>query len=84
MKKILIALVAASLLISVLVSCNMTVIDTTWSFERAIVMLPNGVVVEGNVQSWTEFDSSDMIQVKIDDNVYFTHSTNVCLISDWK
>lgn len=60
----------------------MQVIDTTWSYERAIISLPNGYVVEGHVDSWKDFDSSDMIQVEIDGKSYLTHSSNVVLISE--
>lgn len=61
---------------------NMTVFDTTYSFERATVDLHNGEVVEGAVEQWLDFEDSDMIQVKIDGKVYLTHSVNVVLISE--
>lgn len=64
-----------------LCGCNMTMIDTTWKFDRAIVRLADDNVINGAVQSWTEFDGSDMIQVKIDGVVYLTHSSNVVLIA---
>lgn len=81
MKKIIIAIMAVVLLL-ILTSCNMSMVDTTWSFERAIIRLPDGNVVEGKVQSWLDYENSDMVQVKIDDKVYLTHMTNVCLISE--
>lgn len=61
--------------------CNMTIVDTNWNFNRAIVNLVDGSVIDGKVQSWTDFDGSDMIQVKIDGVVYLTHSSNVVLIA---
>lgn len=61
---------------------NMSVIDSTWSFERAIIFLPNGEKIEGPVTSWNDYDGSDMIQVRIDDTVYLTHSSNVVMISE--
>ena len=61
--------------------CNKQIIDTTWKFDRAVVNLTSDRVVEGKVQSWGEFDGSDMIQVKIDGVVYLTHSSNVVLIA---
>lgn len=83
MKKILIVIMAIVLLLS-LTSCNVSMVDTTWSFERAIIRLPDGSVVEGKVHSWLDYDNTDTIQVKIDDKVYFTHVANVCLISEGK
>ena len=56
--------------------------DMTFKFDRVIIVLPNREVVEGKCQSWTDFENSDMIQVKVGDKVYLTHSTNVVLISE--
>lgn len=61
---------------------NMSLVDTTWKFERAIIFLPNGEKIEGAVSSWKDFDGSDMIQVTIDDKTYLTHSSNVVMISE--
>lgn len=81
MKKI-IALVAAVILVLSLVGCgNRQLIDTTYTFDRAIINLPNGDVVEGEVKSWKDYDG-DQIQVKIDDTTYLTHVSNVVLISE--
>ena len=57
-------------------------IDVTWKFDRAVVRLADDRVIEGKVQSWNEFESSDMIQVKIDGVSYLTHSSNVVLIAE--
>lgn len=61
---------------------NSTVFDTTWTFEEAIVQLPGGKIVDGELTKWTDFDSSDMIQVTIDGKTYLTHSSNVVMISE--
>ena len=84
MKRIALALV---LLVAMVVLCgcngfNMELIDTTWKFDQAVVNLTPDRVVEGVVQSWTDFDGSDMIQVRIDDAIYLTHSSNVVLIAE--
>lgn len=60
---------------------NMQIADTTWKFNRAVVKLEDDRVIEGSVQSWLDFDDSDMIQVKIDGITYLTHSSNVVLIA---
>ena len=62
--------------------CNRQVIDVTYSYERAIICLPNGEVVEGKVQSWKDYENSDQIQVKIDGKQYLVHSEDVVLISE--
>ena len=66
----------------ILVGCNVQVVDTHWNFDRAIIFLPDGKSIEGKCQSWTDFDESDMLQVKIDGKTYLTHSSNVILIDD--
>lgn len=61
---------------------NKQVLDVTYSFERAIIELPNGEIVEGKVSSWKDYDDGDQIQVKIDGKTYLVHSSNVVLISE--
>lgn len=82
MKKI-IALAVTIILVVTLAACgNMQIIDTTYYFERAIISLPNGEIIEGEVTSWTDYEDGDQIQVKIDDKTYLVHSSNVVLISE--
>ena len=54
----------------------------TYSYEYAIIALPNGEIVEGKVTSWTDFEDGDQLQVKIDGKTYLVHSSNVVLISE--
>ena len=76
-------LMLASLLAGLVLSgCNKQVVDLTYSYERAILSLPNGEVIEGRVTSWTDFEDGDQIQVRIDGKTYLVHSSNVVLISD--
>ena len=84
MKKLL-ALAAALILLAallVLAGCNKQMVDLTYSYEYAIIGLPNGEVVEGRVSSWKDFEDGDQIQVKIDGKTYLVHSSNVVLISN--
>lgn len=70
------------LMVASLTACNKQILDTTWSYEKAIISLPNGEVVEGKVSSWTDFEDGDQIQVKIDGKQYLVHSSNIVLISE--
>lgn len=65
----------------ILSGCNKQIIDTTYSYERAILSLPNGEVIDGKVESWKDFNNGDQIQVKIDGKQYLIHSENIVLIS---
>lgn len=60
-------------------ACNRQLIDTTWKFDYACVYLGEEQYIFGAVDSWTDFENSDMIQVKIEGVTYFTHSSNVIL-----
>lgn len=82
MKKFVIVMLAAVMLLVVCGACNAQVVDTVWAYEKAVVGLPNGDSVSGKVESWCDYDNSDMIQVKIDGKTYFTHSSNVVLIAE--
>ena len=61
---------------------NRRLIDTKYRFDRAIISLPNGEVVDGKVTSWLDFGNSDVVQVTINGKTYLTHYNNVCLIND--
>ena len=67
---------------AVLTGCNKQMVDLTYSYEYAIIGLPNGEVVEGKVSSWTDYEDGDQLQIKIDGKTYLVHSSNVVLISD--
>lgn len=82
MKKRVITMVAALVLCLALTGCNKQVVDTTFSFDRAIISLPNGEVITGKVQSWKDYEDGDQIQVKINGVTYLVHSSNAALISD--
>ena len=61
---------------------NRRLIDTKYRFNRAVIALPNGQVVDGKVSSWLDYSDSDVVQVTIDGVTYLTHYSNVCLIND--
>ena len=63
---------------------NRTVFDTTYTFNRAIVKLADGTIVNGKVQNWTDYEDGDQIQVKINGNTYLVHSSNITLIQEGK
>lgn len=73
-------LIIAITLISTLSSCgNQQWFDITYTFNYAWVTLGDNTIVHGIVQSWKDFDNSDMIQVKINGETYLSHSSNIVL-----
>ena len=84
MKKIIAILLVAVVVLSmalIATGCNKQLVDLTYSYEYAIIGLPNGETVEGKVSSGTDFEDGDQIQVKIDGKTYLVHSSNIVLIS---
>lgn len=82
MKKILTATLISILLVATLSGCNKQILDTTYKFDKAIISLPNGEIIEGKIDSWTDYEDGDQIQVKINGVVYLVHSSDVVLIKE--
>ena len=61
---------------------NRRLIDTKYRFDRAIISLPNGEVVDGKVSSWLDYSDSDVVQITVGGKTYLTHYSNVCLIDE--
>ena len=87
--KVLIAvgIVAALILVGLALSWEAThgnrrLIDTKNRFDRAVIRLPNGEVVDGKVSSWLDYSDSDVVLISIEGKTYLTHYSNVCLIDD--
>lgn len=84
-----IALITATILtcIAIFVSCNKVegsyqYFDTTWSFDYAMLTMPNGDIVEGKLESWRDYEDGDQLQVKINNKTYLVHSSNVVLVRE--
>lgn len=76
-------LLASLMTFAILTGCgNKQFFDTTYTFDKAIISLPDGSIVSGQVQSWTDYEDGDQIQVKIGDTTYLVHSSNIVLIAE--
>lgn len=81
MKKKL-AIIVAILMMLVTGCGNKQMFDTTYTFNKAIINLPDGQVVSGEVQSWTDYEDGDQIQVKVNGTTYLVHSSNIVLMNE--
>lgn len=75
-------LIAGILLTStLLVGCNRQILDTTWNFNKAIIVIGDEKI-EVEVDSWKDYDDTT-VQIK-DKNgkTYLTDIKNVILISN--
>lgn len=70
------------ILMVVLCSCNRTLIDTTYNFDRAQICLPDGSIVEGKVERWTDYEDGDQLQIRIGGISYLVHAENAVLIAE--
>lgn len=78
-KLLLSAIIGLSLLMC---GCgNKDIIDTVWRYDRAVLELPNGEVIDGKVEQWKDYEG-DVIQVRIDGVTYYIHSENIVLIAN--
>ena len=80
MKKLMITM--ALFLVLVLTACNRQVIDLTYHYDRAIIQLPNGEIIDGEVESWSDYEDGDQLQIKIDGVTYLVHRQDVALIAE--
>lgn len=82
MKKLIITVLALLMLTALLTGCNKQLFDTTYSFDRAVIYMPDGEIIEGKIDSWTDYEDGDQIQVKINGTTYLVHSSNIVLIAE--
>jgi hypothetical protein len=77
---VLLTLMVAALISMIFTGCNKQIIDTSYTFDKAILYV-GGEWITINVDSWKDYEDGDQIQVKdTDGNTYLVHSTNITLI----
>lgn len=80
-KRVLALILAATLAIGGLTGCgNKDRWDTVYTFDYAIIKLPNGEIIEGKVDKWTDYENRDQLLVTIDGKIYLTSTLNCTLI----
>lgn len=78
MKKIIVGVAPVLASALLMAGCNKQVIDLTYEYNWAQLKMPDGTIVEGNVESWCDYEG-DQLQVVIDGVTYLVHSSNVVL-----
>ena len=58
---------------------NKQMFDMNYTFNYAIIQLPNGSIIEGNIETWNDYDN-DTLQIRINDVTYLVHSVNCVLM----
>lgn len=79
MKKLLVIILAVAIALC-LCACNYTLLDTQYHFDSAVIRLPDGEIVSGNVERWADYDG-EQLQITIDGITYLVHANNATLIA---
>lgn len=82
MKKVLALALICTSLVMLLAGCNYGLVDTTYRYDRAIIHLANGEVVEVEIEKWYDYDGEQIQIVAKDGTVYLTSSFRCDLIKD--
>lgn len=83
MKKIIAVFLSVLMVAVMLTGCgNKDLWDTNYTYDKAIISMPNGTILEGKIDNWTDYEDGDQIQVTIDGVVYLVHSSNIVLINE--
>lgn len=61
-----------------LCGCNYRVFDTTFSYSWAQIKMPDGTIIEGRVDNWTDYEG-DQLQITIDGTTYLVHAVNAVM-----
>lgn len=63
----------------VLCSCgNYTVLDMTFTYSWTQIKLPDGTIIEGKVDNWTDYEG-DQLQITIDGTTYLVHAADAVM-----
>lgn len=83
MKHKITALLLIILIALVFTGCNRQLIDTTFKYDYVMFSMPDGEIIEGQIEGqvepWRDFTDGDQIQVKVNDDVYLVHSSDIVL-----
>ena len=80
MRKLLVTLVTP-LIMFILTSCNHGIIDTKYQYNYAIMILPNGTIIEGKIIRYNDYEGEQLQLVSEDGNIYLVNSSYTTLIS---
>lgn len=73
---------AVILVLCMCAGCNQTLIDTVYKFDRAIIEMPGGEVIEVEISQWGDYDGEQIQIIAKDGTVYLVNSNNCVLIRD--
>ena len=81
-KKLSIILLSVISMISISGCGNKDLWDMNYTFNKAIISLQNGEVIEVDVKSWTDYEGEQLQIESTDGTLYLTSSYNCTLIKE--
>lgn len=80
-------LIAATLLITLLATLcgcgNKDMFDTVYTYNKAIVKMPDDTSKEIQIKKWRDYEDGEQIQIEdMQGNIYLVNSVNCVLIKD--
>ena len=63
---------------------NRALLDTTYTYDRAIIQLADGTVVDTKIKSWSDYDGEQIQVIAENGTIYLTSSFRCDLIKSSK
>lgn len=85
MKKVIAIILALVVIVVCFTGCggyNKQILDTNRHYNRAIIQLANGEVVEVEIDKWSDYEGEQLQIIAKDGTVYLTSSFRCDLIND--
>ena len=82
MKKVLCGLLIGGLGVLAVGCGNQQLLDTEYTYNKAIIGFPDGSVKEVEVKKWNDYDDSSIQIIGKDGKVYLTDLKNVVLLKE--
>ena len=82
MKKTICIILILLIMLFLFAGCNQQIIDTNYTFDRAIVTLNDGTKMEIEIKQWRDYEGEQLQLIGKDDKVYLVSSYNTILIKD--
>lgn len=83
MKKWIIALMVCIVMVFTMCGFNYQMFDFVYSFDYALVAMPNGECEKIAIQTWTDYEDGEQLQITAKDGtVYLVSSFNCVLVKE--
>ena len=80
---VLMLIAVLALIVCMCTGCgNVQLVDTVYTYDRAIIEMPGGDVIEVEIKKWGDYDGEQLQIVAEDGTVYLVSSYNCVLIRD--